>query len=87
VQATDTYTTGWNVPTQNFTIPDASASFRIHACDTSSSCAYYRPSVRDGLDGTPVNTQMPPIDTHKVDVPDLAVIAAWINEACDAGHD
>jgi hypothetical protein len=87
VQATDTYTTGWNVPTQNFTIPDASASFRIHACDTSSSCAYYRPSVRDGVDGTPVNTQMPPIDTHKVDVPDLAVIAAWINEACDAGHD
>ena len=28
---------------------------------------------------------MTPIDTHQVDGPDLAAIAAWINEGCDAG--
>jgi hypothetical protein len=90
VQATDTYKTGWNQPSLNFFIPGAAVTYRLHACDTASSCAYYRDSHRDGLNGTPPGIQMPPIDSHKVDDPDLAVLAAWINQGCapsDAGGD
>jgi hypothetical protein len=81
VQTTDVYTTGWNQPTSSFFIEDASTSYRIHACDLPSSCAYVRPSSRDQ------GTQMPPIDTHVVDDAGLSAIAAWIDEGCDAGHD
>jgi hypothetical protein len=84
VKTTDTYKTGWNVPTQNFTIADAAVTYRLHACDTGSSAAYSRTAVRTDVDGTPSNVQMPSIDTHRVDVPDLATMAAWINEGCDA---
>jgi hypothetical protein len=89
VEATDTYTTGWNRPTTAFPIPGVTGtSYRLHACDTSSSCAYYRAGHRDGVDGTPSGTQMPPIDTHIVDGVDLAGLGAWIDEGCaDAGHD
>jgi hypothetical protein len=87
VQTTDTYTTGWGVMTQNFYVPDASVSYRLHACDTGSSCVYYRASHRAGLDGTTFGVQMPPIDTHKLDDAGLGAIAAWINEGCDAGGD
>jgi hypothetical protein len=87
VQATGVYTTGWNVQTQGFLIPGATTTYRLHACDTASSCAYYRPDHRDGVDGTPGGVQMPPIDSHKVDDVAVAQIAAWINEGCDAGTD
>jgi hypothetical protein len=87
VQATDTYTTGWNQPTQNFIIPDAATTDRLSACSAPSSCVYYRASHRAGLDGTPFGVQMPPIDTHKLDDAGLASIAAWINQGCDAGSD
>jgi hypothetical protein len=85
VKTTDTYTTGWNVPTQNFTIADAAVTYRLHACDTGSSAAYTRSAVRTGVDGTPSNVQMPSIDTHQVDQPDLAAMGAWIDHGCDAG--
>jgi hypothetical protein len=85
VQTTDTYTTGWNQQTIGFPIPDAAVSYRLHACDLASSCVYYRAGHRDGVDGTPPGSQMPPIDTHVVDVVDLAKVAAWIDEGCDAG--
>ncbi len=82
VETTDTYTTGWNVPTVAYQIPDASTTYRFHACDLGESAAYYRSSLRDGVDGG--GTQMPPIDTHRVDEGGIAEIAAWINEDCDA---
>ncbi len=87
VQATDTYTTGWNQPTQNFIIPDAATTDRLSACSAPSSCVYYRASHRTGLDGVPFGVQMPPIDTHKLDDAGLGAIAAWINQGCDAGSD
>jgi hypothetical protein len=86
VQSTDTYATGWNQPSLNFQILDASATYRLHACDLPESCAYYRASRREGLNGTPPGIQMPTIDSHKVDDVDMAALAAWINEGCaDAG--
>ena len=85
VQTTEAYTTGWNKMTLGFPIPDAAVSYRLHACDTASSCVYFRAGHRDGIDGTPSGTQMPPVDTHVVDTVDLASVAAWINEGCDAG--
>ncbi len=86
VQTTDTYTTGWNQQTQAFLIPDAGTTYRFHACDVATSAAYYRASQRDGVNGTPIGTQMPPLVTHAVADADMATLAAWINEGCgDAG--
>ena len=85
VQATDTYTTGWNQQAQNFNIPDAGTTDRLSACNTSSSCVYFRASRRSLVDGVPYGVQMPPLDTHRVDDAGLAAIAAWINEGCDGG--
>jgi hypothetical protein len=89
VQSTDTYTTAWNHTANQFSIPDAGTTYLIHACDVAESAVYYRPSVRDGVNGVLPSSQMPPIDTHKVDVPGVAEIAAWINQGCatDAGAD
>jgi hypothetical protein len=88
VPATDTYTTGWNMVTQNFEIPDAAVTDRFAQCSIAESAAYYRPSQRAGLDGQTFGVQMPPIDTHRVDDAGLATIAAWINQGCgDAGSD
>jgi hypothetical protein len=85
VEATDTYTTGWNVQTKAYEIPDASTSYRLHSCDPGGSASYYRTSRRDGVDGTPYGTQMPKIDTHKVDEAGVAELGAWIDESCDGG--
>jgi hypothetical protein len=83
VSQTDTVKTGWNMPTVAFLrVPD-----RIAQCDPSSSCVYFRMSHRDGVADAASGTQMPPIDTHQVDPTGEAVIAAWINEGCDAGAD
>jgi hypothetical protein len=87
VKATDTYTTGWDQPTHSYFLPDAAVTYRIHACDLATSCTYYRSSLRDGVNGTGVNVQMPPLDTHQVDETGIAAIAAWIDEGCDAGAD
>jgi hypothetical protein len=87
VQDTDTWTTGWNKPALKFTIPDAATSDVLHACSLATSAAYYRAAHRDGVDGDPADAgiQMPPFDTHRIDVAGLALLAAWINEGCDAG--
>jgi hypothetical protein len=82
VETTDTYTTGWNVRTQGYFLPDAAVTYRFHGCDLGSSAAYVRDSHRDGVDGTPANTQMPPIDSHAVDDGGVAGLAAWITEGC-----
>ena len=85
VQTTNTYTTGWNQQTQGFQIPDAATTYRLSACDTTSSCAYYRADHRNGFAGTPPGTQMPPLATHLVDTADMAALKAWIDEGCDGG--
>jgi len=87
VETTYVYTTGWGVPSQNFQIPGVSNTYRLQACSTATSCAYYRPDNRDGVAGISDGTQMPPIDTHKVDVAAMAQLAAWIDEGCDGGTD
>jgi hypothetical protein len=86
VQSTDTYTTGWNQPTQTFQIPDAGTTYRFHACDLATSASYYRADNRDGVNGIPMGVQMPPLVSHMVDDADMAALAAWIDENCgDAG--
>ncbi len=82
VQATDTWTTGVNQPTRFFEEPGQLATLRFAPYDAGASCAYYRPSHRDGLDGTAGGTQMPPVDTHKVDEAGVALIAQWIGQGC-----
>jgi hypothetical protein len=84
VTTTDTYTTGWGKPTKTTQFVSQGVSERIVACNPQASCAYFRPSHRDGVDA-PTGTQMPPIDTHAVDPNGLAKIAAWINEGCADG--
>jgi hypothetical protein len=85
VDATDTYTTGWNLLDRDYEIPGTAVTYRLHACSPGTSAAYYRAAHRDHVDGAPEGTQMPPIDTHRVDDAGLSLLAAWIDEACDAG--
>jgi hypothetical protein len=87
VQSTYVYTTGWGVPSQNFQIPGVSETYRLQACSTATSCAYYRADNRDGVNGISDGTQMPPIDSHKVDLAAMVELAGWINEGCDGGTD
>ena len=78
VTATDTWTTGIgvsaNYPVQGLTNPQD-----FTACDAADSSSYYRMDHRDGVDGTPSGTQMPPIITHQVDADGVALIAAWLD--------
>jgi len=85
VHATDTWATGWNQPTTVFQLADASTTYRFRACSLPLSAAYYRADRRDGVDGAPFGVQMPPVDTHRVDDAGMAILAAWIDEACDGG--
>ncbi len=85
VQATNAWQTGWNVPTLEYMIPSVATSYRLHACDTTTSCVYYRASHRAGLNGTPAGVQMPPLDTHRTDDAGMAAISAWIDEGCADG--
>lgn len=85
VQTTDTYATGWNQTTEGFDLPDASTTYRFHACDLGSSAAYVRADTRDGVNGAPTGIQMPPIDSHAIDDAGVAQMAAWINAGCDGG--
>jgi hypothetical protein len=85
VADTEAWTTGWNVQTTAWEIPDAAVSYRLHACSIATSAAYYRADQRDGVNGAIVGTQMPPIDSHRVDDAGIRLLAAWIDEACDGG--
>lgn len=78
VQSTDTWTTGMNVAS-DFNIPGIAAPNILTPCDPASSAVYYRMSHRDGLDGTPSGTQMPRIDTHKIDAAAVSMISNWLN--------
>jgi hypothetical protein len=82
VQSTDTWTTGVNQPTRFFVEPGQTTTLRFAPYDAGASCAYYRPSLRDGVNGTTSGYQMPPIATHKVDEAGVALIAQWIGQGC-----
>jgi hypothetical protein len=71
VQSTDTWITGVNQATEQFSAPGIVA--RIAPGNPSGSCAYYRMSKRDSF------SAMPPIDSHVVDEAGLSVIGAWID--------
>ena len=77
VQTTDAWTTGMGV---NANFPITGLPIPLFApCDPDDSAAYYRMDYRDGVDGTPAGTQMPPEVTHKVDTDGVAMIAAWLD--------
>ena len=86
VATTDAFKTGVDQPA-GFSIPGVASTRRIATCDPQSSCVYYRMTHRDGVDGAPSGTQMPPLASHKVDDWGASVIRAWIEESCaaDAG--
>jgi hypothetical protein len=87
VQGTDTYTTGWNKATTGFSADGVTT--RIAACNAPSSCVYFRMGHRDawndaGIDISAPRLQMPAYDTHLVDPTGMGLVAAWIDEGCDA---
>jgi hypothetical protein len=86
VAATDTYMTGWGVGTRTDNFVSDGVTQRIVPCNAPASCVYFRDTHRDGLNA-PVSslTQMPPIDTHRIDDAGVAAVAAWINEGCGGG--
>ncbi len=80
VQATDTYTTAVNVPSD---FPPDAGFDRIRPHDVDHSCVPYRDGTRD-TPSTYVpppfrSVQMPPIATHKVDTAGLQLVTDWIN--------
>jgi len=78
VETTDTWTTSVGVsalyPVAGLTNPQI-----LTPCDPADSAAYYRMDHRDGVGGTEVGVQMPPIISHQVDTQGVAMIAAWLN--------
>jgi hypothetical protein len=89
VESTDTYLTGWGVRTTEFQVPGDTSTVRLAQCDAPQSCVYYRMDRRDlfndaGFDTTSPPVQMPKIDSHQIDPTGLGIVAAWINEGCDA---
>jgi hypothetical protein len=74
VQATDTYRTAVGVPSQ-FQPPGESGFLRIKPRDVAHSAIPYRDSTRDANDE---EIQMPPIDTHSIDVAGVQIVKDWI---------
>jgi hypothetical protein len=77
VQTTNTWNTGVNIPTVLFVEPFILG--RIVPGNANASCVFYRDSRRDGVNETPSGTQMPLIDSHKVDDVGVQMISDWIN--------
>ena len=78
VMTTDTWTTGMGV-NANFPVAGLTNPKDFAPCNPGGSSAYYRMNHRDGVDGAPTGTQMPPKISHKVDTEGAAMIAAWLN--------
>jgi len=81
VSSTDTVTTGVG-RTSQYSIPGVTTSYRLEPNDLASSSVYYRMDQRDGVNDAGVGTQMPPIDSHRVDDAGVGAIAAWIDAGC-----
>jgi hypothetical protein len=84
VMTTDTWTTGMGV-NANFQVVGLTNPKDFAPCNPAGSSAYYRMDHRDGVDGAPTGTQMPPAVTHKVDTDGVAMIAAWLNGLSQCG--
>ena len=86
VTTTDTWTTGMGV-NANFPVVGLTNPKDFAPCNPAGSSSYYRMDHRDGVDGAPTGTQMPPKITHQVDTDGVAIIAAWLNglSQCSAG--
>ncbi|MDP8998484.1 MAG: hypothetical protein M3O46_00050, partial [Myxococcota bacterium] len=85
VQATDTWTSAWNMAARFPILPSA---MRLAQCSTTQSDVFYRMTHRDSSNDAASTGQMPKIDTHKVDSLGVGIIAAWITAGCaDAGPD
>jgi hypothetical protein len=86
VMTTDTWTTGMGV-NANYPVVGLTDPKDFAPCDPAGSSAYYRMDHRDGVDGAPTGTQMPPNITHQVDTDGVATIAAWLNSLsqCSGG--
>jgi len=79
VQSTGAWRTGMNAASY-FTLPGVGQTKIFVPCSPDASVAYYRMSVRDGVDGVFVGSQMPPIATHQIDPTGLAIVAAWLTD-------
>jgi hypothetical protein len=84
VMTTDTWTTGMGV-NANFQVVGLTTPKDFAPCNPAGSSAFYRMDHRDGVDGTPTGTQMPPAVTHKVDTDGVAMLAAWLNGLSQCG--
>jgi hypothetical protein len=83
VETTDTYTTGVNQATRlGFQIAGDDPTLRLAPYDAGASCVDFRMSHRDGQGDAGMGTQMPPIDTHKIDDAGVAIIEQWIAQGC-----
>jgi hypothetical protein len=76
VQATNTWQTGVNEPTEVYSVPGIVA--RIAAGNAIGSCVHYRMGQRNN------DNAMPPLDSHVVDDAGLQLIGEWI-DSLDAG--
>jgi hypothetical protein len=85
VQHTDAWVTGMNVPAY-FLLAGTTQQKVFAPCSPSTSAAYYRMSVRDGINGIPTGNQMPPIGSHQPDPTGLAILAAWLNDQPPCGQ-
>jgi hypothetical protein len=75
-QSTDTWQTAVGVASNFQPTPDTTFE-RITPGDPSTSAIYFRADFRDDQGQ---GYQMPPIDTHVIDTPDVATLGAWIQE-------
>jgi hypothetical protein len=78
VQTTDAWRTGMNVAAY-FAVPAVEQAKIFAPCSPQASAAYYRMSVRDGVNTPYIGSQMPPIASHLSDPNGLAIVAAWLN--------
>ena len=76
VQATDTFTTAYNVPS-GFQPFDGAGFLRITPGSSATSSIPYRDGTRDATDD--LRVQMPPFETHVVDATGVALVRAWID--------
>jgi hypothetical protein len=77
VQTTDAWRTGMNVAAY-FAVPGVEAPKIFAPCSPETSAAYYRMSVRDGVNTPYIGSQMPPIASHVIDPNGLGLVAAWL---------
>jgi hypothetical protein len=86
VMTTDTWTTGMDV-SANYPVVGLTNPKDFAPCNPAGSSSYFRMDHRDGVDGAPTGTQMPPQTTHRVDTDGVALVGAWLDglSQCSGG--